>query len=202
MEKLPIFTLEEANKDLVVIKVNCDNNLTAAKNPPVDMTYDYISITRGKEHIFDVIRKDGTSYNFHFGESGRTCIDKSTELLKNKVLSFLEEKNILIGYEHQPLVKANIYYNHNYNKWQLTMESKNRESVYFWSKTATCADDLIKECKSLVEAQKWEKGKAQTGIEIWSAVNPKFNIIETEQQEVAKDLKLKSVQKTNGIEKA
>ena len=199
--KLPIFTLEEVNKDLIVIKVNCDNNLTAAKNPPIDMTYDYISITRGKDHIFDVIRKDGTSFNFHFGDSGRTCIDKSTELLKNKVLSFLEEKNILIGYEHQPLVKATIYYNRSYDKWQLTMEGKSRASVCCWSKTATCADDLIKECKPLVEAQKWEKGKAQTGIEIWSAVSPKFNIIKTEQQEVAKDLKLKTAEKTKTKEK-
>ena len=200
--KLPIFTLEEVNKDLIVIKVNCDNNLTAAKNPPVDMTYDYISITRGEEHIFDVIHKDGTSYSFHFGESGRTCISKPTELLKDKVLNFLKERHILIGYKHQPLAQAYICYNPNYKKWQLTMESRNRESVYFWSETATCANDLINECKVFVEAKDWIKEKAQTGIELWHAGIPKFNIIQTEQQETAKDLKLKTAEKTKTKEKA
>ena len=64
--KKPIFTFEDINDEVIVLKVNCNSPLEAAKNPYVDMTYDYISLTRGLDHILTVVDKQGKSWRTRF----------------------------------------------------------------------------------------------------------------------------------------
>ena len=175
-----IFSIEDIDSDIIVLKVNCNSTLDAAKHPYVSMNDDYISLTRGKDHLMSIIHKDGSSTNFHFGRRGHTIIGKDLEMLKSKVLDFLHENNILIGYQHEPLYAANVFYNSNYKQWELTLEMTKGDNVYYFSNTAKNADEMIEECKPFVEADEWNFGKAQTGIDIWRAENPTFNIVDTE----------------------
>ena len=175
-----IFSIEDIDSDIIVLKVNCNSTLDAAKHPYVNMNDDYISLTRGKDHLMSIIHKDGSSINFHFGRSGHTIIGKDLEMLESKVLDFLHENNILIGYQHEPLCAANVFYNSNYKQWELTLEMTKGDNVYYFSNTAKNADEMIEECKPFVEADGWNFGKAQTGIDIWRAENPTFNIVDTE----------------------
>ena len=53
-----------------------------------------------------------------------------------------------------------------------------------------------------VEADKWDLGKAQTGIDIWEADNPVFKVTETEKQAVLEDRNPKTkANKSKEIEK-
>ena len=178
----PIFTIADINNEVIVLKVNCESPLMAAQHPYVDMTYDYISLTRGKDHILTVVDKQGKSWSFHFGSDGYTWVDKRSELLKSKVLGFLEDNQILISYCGAPLYKATAFYNSNYNKWQLSLEGDRDNSTHYFSKTAHSVDELLAECKHLVKADTWEKGVAPTDIDIWTAQNPKFKILDHEKK--------------------
>ena len=188
--KKPIFTFEDINDEVIVLKVNCNSPLEAAKNPYVDMTYNYISLTRGRDHILTVVDKQGKSWSIDFGISGHTLVDDRTTLLKNKVLDFLNENHILVEYRGQPLREASIFYNHNYKQWQLSMDN-----THYMSKTAASAEELIKECKCIVDAKSWSKGKAQTGIDIWRAESPEFKIVDHEKKLLKQNEKDKSIEK-------
>ena len=89
-----VFELIENNSEMVVLKVNAGDNLTIAMNPYINGTYDYISVTKGKNHILTVIKKDGTSFSFHWGYSGYTLISDSLELLREKVMRFIASNRI------------------------------------------------------------------------------------------------------------
>lgn len=56
----------------------------------------YYTVTRGSEHIFTIVKTNGKTLSFHFGESGHTLISKPLEALKERVLAFLEEKQVFI----------------------------------------------------------------------------------------------------------
>ena len=201
MEK-SIFTLEEVNNELIILKVNCNSPLEAVKNY-VDMNIAYISLTRGEDHIFRTTRSDGSVWSsFEFGISGYTLISASTELLKNKVLSYLHDKHILIGYKGEELRNAEIYYNDNYGRWQLSMRTADGKSIIYASKTAVSAKEMIEECKVFVEADKWDFGKGRFVEEIWKADNPVFKIAETEKKAVLKDKNPKTkAKKSKEVEK-
>lgn len=86
-----VFNLVDVNDEQVVIKVNAEDNLTIAMHPYISGNYDYITLTRGyeKDHIFTVIRKDGTTWSFHWGPHGCTMTSASVDRLRNKTLDFL-----------------------------------------------------------------------------------------------------------------
>ena len=200
--KKSIFTLEETDNEVIVLKVNCNSPLEAARNPYVDMNTEYVSLTRGKDHILNIVRSDGSSWNFHFGESGHTLVDKSTELLKDKVLSYLHDRHILIDYTGEKFRNAAIFYNDNYDKWVLRLDTVDGKGIGYESNTAVSAEEMIEECKVFVEADKWDLGKAQTGIDIWEADNPVFKVTETEKQAVLEDRNPKTkANKSKEIEK-
>ena len=127
-----VFELQEANNELVVLKVNADDPLTVAMNPYLSSDMAYISITRGKEHVFTVIRKDGTTWNFHWGDSGYTLIGDGTKFLKRKVVDFIEnECHILLGLKGGKIKSAKIFYNSNFSSWQLTIADTNGGIAYW-----------------------------------------------------------------------
>lgn len=91
---IDVFELVENNDNLVVLKVKADDNLTIALNPYVNATYDYISVTKGKDHILTIIKKDGTSFSFHWGYGGYTLISEDLELLRKRVVEFIKLNGI------------------------------------------------------------------------------------------------------------
>lgn len=190
--KKSIFTLEETDNEVIVLKVNCNSPLEAARNPYVDMNTEYVSLTRGEDHILNVVCSDGSAWNFHFGKSGYTLISENNKLLKDKVLSYLHDRHILIDYTGEKFRSAAIFYNDNYDKWVLRLDTAGGKGIGYESNTAVSAEEMIEECKVFVEADKWNLGKAQTGIDIWSADNPVFKVTETEKQAVLEDRNLKS----------
>lgn len=86
-----VFELVERDDEQVVIKVHADDNLIIAKHPYISSNMDYITLTHGydKDHIFTVIRKDGTTWSFHWGPYSATMTSSSVHRLRDKVLQFL-----------------------------------------------------------------------------------------------------------------
>lgn len=168
-----IFKLISADEDKVILEVLADSPLKVAMFPFVSSEYNYITVTRGRDHVLTVIKKDGKTFSFDFGDSGHTLISDSLKELKKYVLKFIEDNNVLIEWNGQSINSVKIFYNSNYKKWQLTLEGK-RKDVHYWSSTAKSSKEMIEECKRFIVASSWQKVIAVTGIDVWKAVNPKF----------------------------
>ena len=183
--KDPIFSLANISNETVVLKINCDTPLQAAKYPYVDTTYEYLSITRGKDHIFSVINKQGECIKtFEDYSDHRAILGNKTELLKTKALAFLKNNHILINYAGERMTKASILYNPRFGKWTLVMEDPACNKVLYLSETAKSETDVMNECKCFVKTRNWIKSKVQ-GIDIWEAETPKFTIVDTEKKALA-----------------
>ena len=86
-----VFEVCEVSDDKVIIKVNTDDLLAIARHIGLDANAAYITVTRGKDHVLSVIKKDGTSYSFDWGESGYTLISNRLEALRLDVIDFIHE---------------------------------------------------------------------------------------------------------------
>lgn len=177
-----IFSIVSVDKDKVIIEVLADTPLKVAMFPFVSASYNYITVTRGRKHILTVIKKDGCTFSFEFGDGGYTLISDSLEELKKYVLKFIEDNDILIEWNGQNIISARIFYNSNYKKWQLTLEGKRKSNygfgstdVHYWSTTAKSIEDMIEECHGrFVYSDNWKRITAVTGISVWTARNPEY----------------------------
>lgn len=165
-----IFYLKHIDDEKIIIQVLADDTFKVAMFPFVSSDWEYITVTRGSNHILTVIKKDGTTFDFYWGFNGHTLISESLEVLKKKVLEFINESNILIEYNGGELKSARIYYNSNYKKWQLTINN----GVHYWSDTAKSLSDMIEDCERFVIANNWKERIAPTGITVWDAEDMVF----------------------------
>lgn len=166
-----IFSLQEVSDSKVIIKVNGDSPLTIAQYPFIEKQFAYITVTRGKEHILTIVYEDGHTWSFHWGRSGHTLISEEVDMLKWAVKQFIQENDIVLDYDGGSVYDATIFYNDNFDKWELVLYIMKSENCFIYSDTARDAQSMIEECKKYVLAEKWEKGKAQTGIDHWVAKN-------------------------------
>ena len=165
-----IFEIEEYDYNRVILKVKADTPLKVAKYPFVSGEWEYITVTRGKDHILTVIKKDGTTFDFHWGYSGYTLISENLELLKANVVHFIENENaILLDYIGKEPEEVGIFYNDNYKSWQISFNT-----FHFWNKDIKSAEEMIEYADRFVKATEWKNEKAVTGIDVWRAVNPIF----------------------------
>ncbi len=165
-----VFELIEVNNKQVILEVKADSPLTVAQFPFVSMQMKYITVTRGREHQLVIINNDGSQTNFSWGDSGYTIIGDNSKMLKVNVIKFIEDNGILIDCTTTVVRDpAKIFFNHNFGEWQLTLGA-----AYYKSKTAKNVMDMINECKKFVVADNWRSRKAQTGIDMWEAVNQKI----------------------------
>lgn len=169
-----VLSIQEYDEEQVVVKVNANDSLTVAKYPFLSGDMAYITVTRGDDHIFTVIKKDGKTWSFEFGSKGHTLIGESTERLKKEVLQFIKENDIILGRIKGEPREATVYYNSNFKKWQLTIETT-KGRFYFHSDTAKDYDSAIKDFERFIKAD-WNKGIAVTGIDVWKAQNPVFTL--------------------------
>lgn len=167
------FEVYERTPKQVIIKVLAKDSLTVAKYPYVSAEWDYITVTRGTEHILTVIKKDGSKFDFHWGERGYTLISDGLQELKKAVIAFLEqEQHILLGWDDGKVDEASICYNRNFTAWQLSLTGYRdgcRICTYVRDEKSKSIDDMKAFVKPFVKARTWEYGKAQTGIDIWRA---------------------------------
>ena len=166
-----IFSIQDISADKVIIKVNADSPLTVAEYPFIKKQYQYITVTRGEKHILVIVKEDGDTFSFHWGNGGYTIIGEELEMLKNAVIQFIEENDIILDYDGSPINEVTIYFNHNFNLQQL-----NLDNTKYWSKTAKSFEEMRDEVKKFVVADAWEKGKARTGIDIWTAKTFKVSV--------------------------
>jgi len=163
-----IFSIVSHDKEKIVLKVSIEDNLTAAMHPYISRNCEYITVTRGKNHILVAINKDGTSFSFQWGSNGYEIIDERTTMLKLKVREFISSQGLLIDLDDDKISEATICFNPNWRKWQLTLNDK----AYYWSDKATNIDEMIAESKKFVDASLWEHSIAITGIDVWKAKLP------------------------------
>lgn len=169
-----VFEIEEFDDQQVIVKVNAKDALAVARHPYVSSDMAYITVSRGVDHIFTVIKSDGKTFSFSFGASGYTLISEGLEALKKAVLDFISKNGINIDYRGGRPSNADIFYNKNFKKWQLTIYVVASAPVYVWSDTATDIDSAIEAFKPYVTAEKWEQTKAMTGIDVWKAKKAEF----------------------------
>ena len=91
---MEVFEVFDVTRELVVLKVNANDSLTVAMHPYVQSNYDYITVTRGSDHVLTVVKKDGTTFDFHWGYSGYTLISEGLEVLRRKVVEFIKRNHI------------------------------------------------------------------------------------------------------------
>lgn len=159
-----VFSIKEVTSNQIILSVKAKDPLTVARYPFLQKKFEYITLTRGKKHILTVIYEDGNTFYFDWGDGGYTLISDSLEMLKKAVCQFIEGKGILLEYTGKPVVRAVIYYNRNFHRWQLTLDE-----AHYWSKTAKNVEDMKEECRQWIQPKEWVKGIAQTGIDIWTA---------------------------------
>ena len=90
------------DNEQVVIKNMLHTSREVAMNPWLSLDIDYITILKGKTHIFTIIYKDGHTSSFSWGSGGMTIISESLNRLKLKVLEFLRTQNVLLGCTDKP----------------------------------------------------------------------------------------------------
>lgn len=117
-----VFFLQEADENQAIIKVNATDSLTVAKYPFISSDYAYLTVTRGKDHNFTIIKQNGQTFSFHFGESGHTLISENLQELKVQAMKFLSDNGIIMDYDGKtPVGRATIYFNPNFHRYQLTL---------------------------------------------------------------------------------
>lgn len=167
-----VFELINNTNEMVVLRVNADDNLIIALNPYISGDMDYITVTKGENHTLTIIKKNGKTWSFDWGVNGYTLISSNTELLRKKVIHFIEQEcHILLEWKGGRPREIKIFYNRNYGKWQLTLEGKN--NAYYWSETADSFPMMALECQDILKPygiKQWNITTAATGITVYKAV--------------------------------
>lgn len=165
--KNEVFELVKCSDDYVILKVNAEDNFVIAMHPYVNATYDYITVTRGKNHLLTVVKKDGTTFSFSWGEDGYTVISESLKTLKAEVVNFIQsECYIPIKLKTSIYTKAKICYNNNFKSWQLTLN----EDGYVFFPNCHDLEETIKIAEKFIKVKEWKHENARTGIDVWRAI--------------------------------
>lgn len=165
------FTLEKNTEDMAILKVAVKTPLEIAMHPYLSSNYEYITITKGCNHVFTIVKEDGTTFSFHYGFSGCTSISEELIVLRNKVNDTLEEYGVIIDVQTMGLpYKMDIFYDTYGRSWQATLsfqDSLERQSI--WSSKAKNEEEMCKEIeeKFKIKFNPLIKGRYQTGIDFW-----------------------------------
>jgi hypothetical protein len=167
------FEIVERTPDKIILEVLAKDSLAVAKYPYVSAEWDYITVTRGKEHVLTIVDNNGSRFDFYWGESGYTLISESLKKLKLAVIDYLEKENyILLDWDDGKVNQASICYNGNFESWQLKLEGYRYGSTiraFARDKKIRSVEEMIEYAKHFVNVKGWEKVKAETGIDLWKA---------------------------------
>ena len=138
-----IFKVEKELDDLVVIRVGALTLLDIALHPFLNGNMAYISATRGDQHTFTVVNKDGTTWSWDYGAKHSTMVDDNTKRLQRAIENFLIENGVLLENKTTKLPDhCSIYYNKTFNAWCarigqqniINKEVKNEDSMVSYLK--------------------------------------------------------------------
>ena len=171
-----IFAIKEADENQIIIKCNAEDTLTIAQYPFMEKDYDYITVTRGDEHILTIIYKDGHTYSFHWGTKGYTLIDHNSEELRKAVVQFIEENDYILGLSCFDDPYRSVIYPRSENPrlWQLSLDYIGHPNANVF-REAKDLNEAIDAFKPFIEADSWNKDVAMTGITIYKPVNPVYH---------------------------
>lgn len=154
-----VFKLVEYNTQMVKLSV-------VGTAPYVDMNYATIVVSRGFNHRLGVYDKTGHRIVvFSWGLSGFTPISESLEMLKMVVIAFVEQEGILLDLSDNAVKSARIFFNPNFNQWQLTVN----DTVFYKSSTARSVQEMIADASRFITVGNWVEQVAKTGIPVWVA---------------------------------
>jgi len=91
-----VFELIKETAEQVIVKVNAKDLLTIAEHPYVNAQMAYITVTRGDEHVWTIVREDGSTWSWHTGKSGYTLVSKEIDRLRDELSGFLAEKHVFL----------------------------------------------------------------------------------------------------------
>ena len=130
-----MFELVLANEKEIVLKVIAKGNLeNLDKNSYLDANY--ITVTRGIDHVLEVIKDDMSIFSFSWGFNGHTVISDKFERLKKEVIEFLISKEIFINFTNDEIVKKTVYFDKCFNQWACRIENaKGQVCVYMLKKS-------------------------------------------------------------------
>lgn len=153
-----IFELVSNNNTQVVLKVHAKDPLTVAMNPYVSGEMEYITVTKGYDHVMTVINSDCRKWSINWGSMGHTLIGPSTERLKMEVLKFINELNISIEYQGQPVKQVNVYFNDFLRKWEVSIAPEFGPHIAHFSEKAKCLEDIMAEAEAIIprKCKGWE----------------------------------------------
>lgn len=166
------FTLVDNTEEHVILKNEAKSSLDVARFPYVNSQCDYITVTKGRNHILTIINENGGTFDFHWGERGYSLVTEAHDLLRKKVVEFVE-KECAISLEVRTIenpVKAHIFYNSNFGLWQGKLIYRNGETANVWDKS--CCDEIdmaeyLTRYNENFDFEHLEHGIAQTGIDVW-----------------------------------
>ena len=164
-----ILELVHVDDSKVVVKFKELSNLEKAMNSWVLPEAEYVTITRGRDHIMRIIRKDGSSWSIEWGDSGCTAMSKSLIESRNRIVDFIEQEcHILLNITK--IVGATVLYSRNLCSWQINFKDCRGTIETVWNKDCNNEYDIIELANKIIGKDcTWKKGIAQTGINVWEA---------------------------------
>lgn len=175
-----VFEVEVNECDKVVLKVNADDALTIAMNPFVSSDMAYITVTKGKNHILTVVKKDGTTYSFHWGHNGYTLISDSLEELRKNVVKYIKSQNILLDYDGTTPSEVYVSFNERFAQWELGMYLRNGGMSFSYFRCVdpyfSCidpylarkkAEEILRKNGFRVSTYEWYEDVSNSGTRLW-----------------------------------
>jgi hypothetical protein len=106
--KMDIFELYSFSDEQVILKVNAKTPLDVAKHPYVQSNYEYITVTRGDNHILSIIYETGKTESFSWSRNGSTCVSENKKRLRSEVVDFISSCGIALEL-HGLIIKCCFY---------------------------------------------------------------------------------------------
>ena len=164
-----ILELVHVDESKVVVKFKELSNLEKAMTSWVLPNAEYVTITRGRDHIMTIIRNDGSSWSIEWGDSGCTVMSKSLIESRNRIVDFIEQECYIL-LNITKATKATVLYNRHVCSWQITLRDCRGTEEIVWNKDFDNEYDTIELANKIIGKDcAWKKGISQTGINIWEA---------------------------------
>ena len=166
------FILAKNAEDMAILKVVAKTPWEVAQHPYLSSNYEYITVTKGEDHVLTIVKEDGTTFSFHYGRSGCTLVSKDLTMLKNKVINALEDYGVIMDIPIMELpYKMSVFYNKNFQSWQAQLSFQGiSQKPNIWISEPKNEEEM---CKAIEERLKIKfkpliHGRAQTGIDVWN----------------------------------
>ena len=169
-----ILKLVHVDNEKVVVQFKENlSNLDKALNPWILPNADYVTISRGKNHIMRVITKDGNSWSINWGDNGYTLISDSLLESRQKIVEFIENECFIpldLTIPNEEIKEAKICYNSPFKSWQINFRGEGpRQLAYIRDKNLSTVGEAIVLASKFVGEHIWEKEISPFGNEVWRA---------------------------------